>query len=516
MRCGAKRPAALLAAFALLSAPGFRADGAQAQETGETSLHELSQESYSYNYWGRSVSCPDPYRIETVLDGAALGCGSFDGIADLFADEQGQLYIVDTGHNRLVRLNADLTFSREYTGAQGEDGFEAFNRPEGAFVTPEGDILVADTENHRVVRMDGEGRLLQIYEAPEGSGFADNFVYKPQKLAVDESGRIFVVAAFVNQGIIMLSPDGEFDGFLAAAKVNPDPLEMLWKRFSTDEQRDRMSDFVPIEYNNLCLDDEGFLFATTAAVDASLIVAQVQSREGSEQGAVVRRLNMTGQDILRRKGFFPPVGDVEDLQETAPAFSGVSQIMDVACGANGTYSLLDNNRKRIFTYDRDGNLLYAFTGQGPDAGGFQTPVALEAWGGRMAVADKNTGLVTVLARTEYARLIDDALARYAEGNYTEAQALWKRVMEENSNFDMAYTGMGKAAYRAGQYEEAMRYFELGNNREWYSKAYEQHRAGIIGSWFGPAVVGVLILAGGGWSWHIIRRKKGGRRHEPHD
>ncbi len=509
----AKRSATLLAALLFLSGTGLFSANAQEPDTDETSLHELSQESYTYNYWGRSVNCPDPYQIEIVLDGQALGCGSFDSISDLYTDEQGRLYIVDTGHNRIVQLNPDLTFSREYTGAQGAEGLETFNKPEGVFVTPEGEIFVADTENNRVVRMDDEGKLLEIYGSPEGSGFADDFVYKPQKLVVDESGRIFIVAAFVNQGIITLSPEGTFEGFLAAAKVNPDPWEMLWKKFSTDEQRDRMSNFVPIEYNNLCLDDEGFLFATTAAVDADLIVAQVQSREGSEQGAVVRRLNMSGQDILRRKGFFPPVGDIEDLQETAPAFSGVSQIMDVACGTNGTYSLLDNNRKHIFTYDHDGNLLYAFTGQGTNAGGFQTPVALESWGERMAVADKNTGLVTVFTRTEYARLINSALGEYSAGNYAEAEQLWKQVMDKSSNFDMAYTGMGKAAYRDGRYEEAMRYFEMGNNREWYSKAYEEHRSGIIADWFGPVVIGILVLAGAGWLWGMVRwhrRRKDGK------
>lgn len=86
-----------------------------------------------------------------------------------------------------------------------------------------------------------------------------------------------------------------FEGFLAAGKVNANPIEVIWKKLSTQAQLDRMSDFVPIEYNNVSLDDEDFIFATSAAIDSKVVVSELRSGRGTEQGALVRRLNMLGQ-----------------------------------------------------------------------------------------------------------------------------------------------------------------------------------------------------------------------------
>ena len=80
--------------------------------------------------------------------------------------------------------------------------------------------------------------------------------YRPSKLVVDSSGRIHVVAINVNEGIVEFDPDGKFEGFLAAGKVTANPIEVIWKKLSPQAQLERMSNFVPIEYNNVSLDDE--------------------------------------------------------------------------------------------------------------------------------------------------------------------------------------------------------------------------------------------------------------------
>ena len=40
--------------------------------------------------------------------------------------------------------------------------------------------------------------------------------------------------------------------------------------------------------------------------------------------------------------------------------SGPSTVVDVAITENGTWSLIDTKRSKVFTYDRNGNMLYAF------------------------------------------------------------------------------------------------------------------------------------------------------------
>lgn len=62
------------------------------------------------------------------------------------------------------------------------------------------------------------------------------------------------------------------------------------------------------------------------------------------------------------------------------------------------------------------------------------------------------------------------------------------------NYDMAYSGLGKASYRDGDYKEAMGLFKLGNNTDWYSRAYKEYRKTVVAKWFAPC------RRGGGRCW----------------
>ena len=56
-----------------------------------------------------------------------------------------------------------------------------------------------------------------------------------------------------------------------------------------------MALFLPTEYTTVDLDERGFLYVA----------------EGNE----ARRLNPSGTDVLRRNGFFEPIGDVPTAKE---------------------------------------------------------------------------------------------------------------------------------------------------------------------------------------------------------
>lgn len=60
---------------------------------------------------------------------------------------------------------------------------------------------------------------------------------------------------------------------------------------------------------------------------------------------------------------------------------------------------------------------------------------------------------------------------------------------------MAYSGLGKASYRDGDYKEAMGLFKLGNNTDWYSRAYKEYRKTVVAKWFAPAAVAVAGAGG---------------------
>ena len=369
-------PAALAALLLLGAVP------AAAEEAGaKVYAPELSFRSYTYSRWGDPIACPDPYTVEKVVTGVDLGVGDFKKPNDMFASADGYLYIAASGDtaadNRVVKLDKNLQVVGSFSGYIDADGQTvAFKEPLGVFITAENDIYVADGTSKQIIHMDAAGKLKRIIAAPssEDSAIIDaDFVerYRPSKLVVDSSGRIHVVAINVNEGIVEFDPDGKFEGFLAAGKVNANPIEVIWKKLSTQAQLERMSDFVPIEYNNVSLDDEDFIFATSAAIDGKVVVSELRSGKGTEQGALVRRLNMLGKDILRRKGFGPPSGDREfvgDTDNIDSPYIGTSKFVDVANGPDGTYTVLDSTRSRLFTYDSEGYLLYAFGGPDVTAG----------------------------------------------------------------------------------------------------------------------------------------------------
>ena len=465
--------------------------------------------SYTTTYYGNPAECPAPYVIEQVITGETLGCGNFSAPVDVFAASDGKIYIADTGNNRIVVLDANRKYMKEYTGAESEgQNRHLFKGPQGLFVTAEGELYVADTENNVVIHMDAAGRLIRRIERPESSVVSENMVFKPTKVVVDIVGRIFVVSLFVNQGIIQYSPEGQFEGFLAAGKVNPSPIEVFWKRFSTEAQRARMVDFVPIEYNNLIIDDEGFIFATMAAMNKDIVLAEIAGKTGSEEGTLVRRLNMLGNDILRREGFFPPVGDVDILDfkvNLFGAYQGPANIVDVSCSTNGLFSLLDNNRKRIFAYDGEGNMLFAFGGPNTAAGGFVTPLSMAQDDDHYFILDKQTGALTVFQITAYGRSVLQAINDYESGLYDESALEWEKVLAGNANMELAYTGIGKALYSKGEYQAAMHYFKNGNNKSWFSKAYKEHRKKLIAFWFPLLLITILVGFAGLKLFKTIRK-----------
>lgn len=449
------------------------------------------QSSYNYSYWEEAVPAPPAYLPTMIIDGNELGIEPFNAPHDIFVAPDRSVYVADTNNNRIVKLNDLYEYEDTIENFFMDNALETFLNPEGVFVTSENHVYIADTGNQRVVHLDEDGDLVKIINEPESEMLTSTFSFRPEKVAVDTAGRVYVMSAGVFDGFMEFSIDGHFTTFIGANRVQVDPIDYLWSRFATREQRSQMVMFVPTEFTSLDLDQDGFIYATT--VDTS--------------DDVIKKINARGDDILRREGYFNQIGDLEYDEAGGP-----SQFIDVSIDTNGIYSVLDAQRGRIFTYNDDGFLMYIFGGLGNQLGEFSAPIAIERFDDQLLVLDRNLGEITVFNSTAYGTTIDNAVRSYDEGEEEAAHRLYEEVVNMNVNLEFAYTGIGKALLRQDKFADAMHNFEQSIDQANYSKAYLLYRNEILRDNFGlmmAIIFGVVIVTVG--SVVVYRKKKQSRK-----
>lgn len=432
------------------------------------------------------VASPDAYVPERRVNSADIGGPDFwgedagtkklkglDQPYDLFVDSEGYIYIADPVNNRVIMLNPDYTgklIIDNFINAQGVP--DSLSEPKGVFAT-EKEIYIADSAKSRIVVFDKQGKQIKIIPEPAGDVIPEGQVYTPVALAVDKSGRIYVVSSTTNQGIIAMSPEGDFQGFIGAPRAAITPWEIFWRNFQTREQRERNPIFVPTEYNNIAIDEEGFVFVTTSNLEARDIDEALMKK--TKDFAPVRRLNPQGADVLRRMGFIGVGGDIYWGGDGAGNPRQQPMIVDVAMGPDGTYSTIDEVRSKVFTYDEDGRLLFIFCDDGQYFGNIQKIQAVAYQGTKMLLLDKTSNNFTVYKRTEYGDVLLSAIANQRNRQYDKSVEDWQEVLKRNNNADLAYIGIGKSQYRDGYYEEAMRSFRFALDTKNYSQSFKMYR-----------------------------------------
>ena len=290
---------------------------------------------------------------------------------------------------------------------------------------------------------------------------------------------------------------GEFLGFLGAQKTAPSAFQIFWRMFQTKEQRESLQSLVPTEYNNIDIDESGFIYATISSLDSKKMADAIAAKSTSGDYAPVKKLNSEGTDVMLRTGFWPPSGEVTvvQYQSVSPdANLDVSMIVDVALGQAGTWTLADGNRQRFYTYDSQGNLLFIFGDNGPQLGNNVAVSSICYQNDKFLVLDSSNNSFTVYKRTAYGESLMAAIQNVADRNYDKSAVYWKEVLLRNSNFDEAYIGIADSHYRAGEYEESQEYYAAAYDAEGYSKAYSRIRKGWIEDYILVIPIVVVIIA----------------------
>lgn len=429
-------------------------------------------DTYIYDYWNSIQNSPDAYRVSSVLYADDLKLESqLKNPSSIFCFDN-LVFLVDTDNNRILEFtyneNKTVELNRIIDSFNCEDPeiINTFNSPHDIFINVDKTMFIADTNNNRVVKLDFDLNYIMTFVEPDNVIYDKEKSFFPEKVVADRTGRIYVLAKNVNKGFVKYEADGTFTNFFGASKVKYNWTDYLWKKyFTTKAQREQMTAFVPTEYSNAYIDSDDFVYCVTKTFEDWDVLA------GNAEP--IRRLNALGDDILLKEGNEPPIGD--QVFDQGAGIKGPSHFSDVTVLDNEVYLAMDETRGRIFAYDHQGNLLFAFGNKGNIDGFFRSPAALDHVGKDLFVVDSINSSVTILTPTEYGNLIYEATECFSKGEYDKSAEAWGKVLELNGNYDLAYLGLGKAAYRKENYKEAMHYFKVKRYRRKYSKAFEYYR-----------------------------------------
>jgi len=487
--------------FVLLSVVVIPVDASRAYQT------------YTYSIDGDALYSPDAYTAEKCITYTSMGLAEpIQDASDIVVDGEGNVYIADTGNDRIVCLDSYFRVRFVIKSFLNDQMIEDhFSKPQGVFVTEDryeegelkykGRIFVCDTEASRIVTFNLDGSFDSIIEEPESDLFAENAVFWPVAIAVDAYDRLFVVSSETSEGIIVMTDKGEFTSFIGAQQSVMSLWDQIWRRFQTDAMRANSEKVVSYPYNNIDINKEGFIYATIYHEKlVSEMTNAITSKSKVGTFAPCKLLNPAGDEIMRRNGFWPPAGEIDYKNQFSTDRNGISRLNDVACGPESTWTVFDVKRSKLYTYDYDGNLLFAFGDSGSQLGNMSNIRSICYQGDKILVLDgsRTTQRLTVFNRTEYGDALIQALHHQNTRQYDLAIEDWKEILMRNSNYDAAYIGIGQSLARSGKYEEAIEYYRSAYDTENYSVAYKEMRKEWMSRFFlliPVAIVAVCVLLG---------------------
>lgn len=498
---------------------------------------------YNYDWWTDPVPSQNGYVPDKVVTGNDLGCGALNQPSDMYFTKNGDLYIADTAYEgansgqkgRIVittnkfdpsetKTIEELDFSEagsflakekeslEY-GWINQQRYDKetniyFRGPTGVFVTEEGLIYVADKENDRVVAFTydegtGKGKVQYVYTKPDSNVYDASTTFNPDKVLVDAAQNVYICIKSITKGAVVYSKEGTFSGYFGANRVEKTGevlLNAFWKLIFNRDQIKRMKKNVPVEISNFDIDGDNFVYTVTESKSAST--------------DVFKKLNSGGTNIFTNLGYSDyDFGD--PLQKYYRGKTYSSQITDVEISDDGTINLLDLQTGRVFQYDDECTLLFIFGGIGTQKGTFTTVNAVESYGTNVYVLDGRKCSVTVFKQTEFGSIVHEAIELFNKGKYDEAREPWAEVLRRDSNYWLAYIGLGNAYLNQGDYATAMDYFYY-NSRSGYNNAFKGWRMDFIRDNFTLFAIIILVLLAGIYVLSTLRGRKRAKKRAEQD
>ena len=447
--------------------------------------------TYTYDINNDTLLSPHAYVPDKEITNFDMNMDTpLSGPKDIFVDKNNNIYISDTGNKRVVVCDPEFIYQfeiKDFVNAEGVP--DALADPHGLFVTDDY-IYVCDTSKARIVLFTLEGEFVEIIYSPEADIMGTDTAFRPVSVAVDGAGRMYVVSSQTYSGIFSYDENANFESFIGAQKSETSLAVQIRRMLFPNAIID---DEVTIGYVSCTIDEGGFVWATVdTSSEKQLFERMVESN--NEDYAPIKRLNVSGADVMVRSGFAMPAGELSFMNS---AFGGtsVSYLQDIALGPNGMWAVIDSSRSKTYVYDMNGVLLFVFGDTGSQLGNLKSPVAITFFGSDIYILDDNMNSITTYKRTAYGDTIDKALHDDISRNYSAALDDWREILKYNVNCDSAYVGVGKNLLRGGNYSEALINFKAAYDTNNYSLGFKEVRKEWIGKyiWIVPIVVAVLVF-----------------------
>ncbi len=410
---------------------------------------------------------------------------------DIFIDKNDNLYIADSGNNRIVVINPEMVT----TGVFYSPDEKAFRSPEGLYVDEDGDMYVADTGNARIVHMSPSGELVEIFYNPE-SELLGNAPFSPSKLIVSKTGYIYVVRG---ENIMAVDGNNGFRGLFGQTDIGYSLTEALVRIFASEQQKLFMAKRTASSYMNLTLGQDGMIYATS-----------LERTEGE-----IKKLNSIGNNIYRKYttiggGFTNPVTEFmkEKILKSVVAsnsfkfgeyFDDEGNYMepifrDITVDSGGIVTVIEEQTGKLYQYDQEGNMLAAFGGTGERKGEFSRPSSIAVNSkGVIYVADRLNNNIQYFEPTEFIGTVQEAAKAYDAGDYNLSFERWSQVLELHENYELAHAGLAKAYYKQGRYRESMKESRRAGDRSLYSQAFDEYKYQVFRDNFAFVLAAGLIL-----------------------
>lgn len=181
---------------------------------------------------GDQLATPLAYQVSGVVRYLGAEGGTLKDPQDIFIDGEDNIYIADSGNNRIVKLDKNLQFVAAYT----DEG--RLNNPQGVFVDDYGHLFIADTGNQRIVHTDASGAYIEEFVRPETDMIDESSDFAVRKIFLSDQGYLYMIKG---QQFMMIDAYNEFKGYVGANEVGFDLMRTLIRLFASEEMKRRIA-----------------------------------------------------------------------------------------------------------------------------------------------------------------------------------------------------------------------------------------------------------------------------------